>query len=73
MKEELTLKKPEHLVEAVRRHPAAATVGGVVTALIFGGIAAAAATPVVTVLMALMGLVVGAPGAAFMADSAKST
>ena len=73
MKQGLTIKKPEPFVDAVVRHPAAATVGGVVTALLFGGIAAAAATPVVAVLMTLVGLVVGAPGAAFMADSAKST
>lgn len=72
MRDRLLLKRPEPL-DAVVRHPTAAAVGGVVTALIFAGIAAVVASPVVIVLMTLVGLVVGAPGAAFMADSAKGT
>ena len=73
MKDELSLSRRPEPLEAVVRHPKAATVGGVVTAVIFAGIAAVAATPFATVLMALVGLVLGAPGAAFIADSKKDT
>jgi hypothetical protein len=70
MRKELPLKKPEPW-EAVVHHPVAAAVGGVLSALFCGYIGAAGASPAVGVLMAAFGLLIGAPGGAFVADSAE--
>jgi hypothetical protein len=59
--------------EAVGKHPIAGAIGGVGMALICGLIAAGASTPLVAILMALIGLVVGAPAAAHVAESAETT
>jgi hypothetical protein len=56
----------------VGKHPVAGAVGGVGMALVCGFIAAAVSTPLVAVLMALIGLVIGAPGAAHVAESAEA-
>ena len=57
---------------AVGKHPVAGAIGGLGMALVCGAIAAAVATPLVAVLMAFIGLVVGAPGAAHVAESAEA-
>jgi hypothetical protein len=70
MRRELPLKSPEPWA-AVAHHPIAAAVGGVLSALFCGYIGAAGANPTVGVVMAALGLLIGAPGGAFVADSAE--
>jgi hypothetical protein len=70
MRRDLVLRTPEP-VGAIARHPTAAAVGGVVTGLVFGAMGALAASPAVAVLMTLFGLVIGAPGAAYVAASIR--
>ena len=57
---------------AVAKHPVAGAIGGVAMALVCGGIGGAVSSPEVAVLMGLIGLVVGAPGGAHIAESAES-
>ncbi len=59
--------------EAVSKHPVAGAAGGIGMALVCGLIAAGASSPIVALLMALIGLVVGAPAAAHVAESAETT
>ena len=68
MKRELSLKRPEPL-EVVSRHPVAGAVGGVVMGLVCGGIAVVVSGSGVAVLMTILGLVIGAPGGAYVAQS----
>jgi hypothetical protein len=68
MKRDLSLRRPAPL-DAVARHPAAAVVGGVVTALVFGVMGALGSGSGAAVVMTLAGLVVGAPGAAYIVAS----
>lgn len=56
---------------AIRKHPAAATLGGVLTAIIFGTMGAVAEGGMVGAVMALLGAVIGAPGAAHVAEAAE--
>jgi hypothetical protein len=65
------LQRPEPLT-AIMRYPKAAAVGGAVMALLCGGIGAATSSPGVAVLMALLGLAIGAPGGSHVAESAES-
>jgi len=69
MRNELSLKTPEGLA-AVAHHPIAGTVGGVLFAVVCGGMGMDTASPAVAVLMGLLGLCIGAPMGAFVADSA---
>ena len=55
---------------AIRKHPMAATVGGLCTAIICGLMGTLAEGAVVGMAMAAIGAVVGAPGAAHIADDA---
>ena len=68
MKRELPLPRPEPL-EAVIRHPVAGVVGGVVSGLAFGGFGALVASPMVAIVMTLIGFAIGAPGGAHIAES----
>jgi len=58
--------------KAVMMYPKAAAIGGALMALVCGGIGAAAASPFVAVVMALLGVVIGAPGGSHIAESAES-
>jgi hypothetical protein len=71
MRGELMPRAPEPIA-AVGKHPVAGVIGGLGMALVCGMIAAAVATPPVAVLMALIGLAVGAPGGAHIAESAET-
>jgi uncharacterized YccA/Bax inhibitor family protein len=70
MKGNLSLKRPE-VLDAVIRHPVAGALGGVVMALLCAGIGSAVSSPTVALMMALVGLVIGAPGGAHIAASIK--
>jgi hypothetical protein len=58
--------------QMVGKHPVAGAVGGVGMALVSGLIAAVVSTPMVAILMAVIGLAIGASGAAHVADSAET-
>jgi hypothetical protein len=66
MKVDTSLRTVEPL-EAVKKYPRAATLGGVITALMLGAMGTVIVGPVVGVLMAVIGVCIGAPGAAHMA------
>jgi hypothetical protein len=68
MKRDLSLRTPAPL-GAVARHPTVAALGGVVTAFVFGVMGALGSGAAAAVVMALAGLAVGAPGAAYIAAS----
>lgn len=68
MKVDTSLRTVEPL-QAVKKHPRAATVGGVITALMLGAMGTVIVGPGVGVLMAVIGACIGAPGAAHMAES----
>ena len=68
MKIDTSLRTVEPL-EAVKKHPRAATLGGTITALLLGVMGTAIVGPGVGVLMAFVGVCIGAPGAAHMAES----
>ena len=70
MKVDTSLRTVEPL-EAVKRHPAAATFGGVITAVFLGMMGAVGGGPVVALLMAVAGVLIGAPGGAHVAESAE--
>jgi hypothetical protein len=55
----------------VRKHPMAATVGGLFTAIICGLMGTLAEGGLVGMAMAAIGAVIGAPGAAHLADDAE--
>ena len=69
MKRELLSPRPEPF-EAVKRHPVAGVVGGVVSGLAFGGFGAFVASPTAAIVMTLVGFAIGAPGGAHIAESA---
>jgi hypothetical protein len=69
MKVDTSLRTVEPL-QAVKKHPRAAALGGAITALLLGVMGTAIVGPVVGVLMAVIGAAIGAPGAAHMADDA---
>jgi hypothetical protein len=71
MKVDTSLRTVEPLA-AIRKHPAAATFGGAVTAIVFGIMGATIEGGVVGALMATIGAIIGAPGGAHIAESAES-
>lgn len=71
MKIDTSLRTVEPL-QAVKNHPRAATLGGAMTAILFGAMATATVGPFVGVLMAIIGACIGAPGAAHMAESVNA-
>ena len=70
MKGNTSLRTVEPLA-MVRKHLMAATVGGLCTAIICGLMGTLAEGGLVGMAMAAIGAVVGAPGAAHLADSAE--
>ena len=70
MKVDTSLRTVEPL-EAVKKHPAAAMFGGVITAIFLGMMGTVGGGPVVGVLMAVAGAIIGAPGGAHVAESAE--
>jgi hypothetical protein len=70
MKVDTSLRTVEPL-QAVRKHPRAAAVGGVVTAILLGVMGTMIVGPGVGVLMAAIGACIGAPGGAHMAESVE--
>jgi hypothetical protein len=72
MRGELMPHAPEPF-EMVGKHPVAGAIGGIGMALVSGLIAAAVTTPIIAILMAVIGLAVGASGAAHVAESAETT
>jgi hypothetical protein len=71
MKKTLSFRGPEPL-NAVLEHPVGGTIGGVLTAIVCGGIGGMAAGPGVGLLMGALGLFIGAAGGAHIAESAQS-
>jgi len=71
MKGDTSLRTVEPL-DAIRKHPGAATFGGAITGLVFGVMGAPIEGSVVGALMAIVGIIVGAPGAAHIAEAAES-
>ena len=71
MKSDTSLRMVEPLA-AIRKHPAAAMVGGAITAIVFGVMGATIESGAVGALMAVLGAVIGAPGGAHIAESAES-
>jgi hypothetical protein len=65
-----SLKTVEPL-EMVRKHPTAATLGGLFTAILCGLMGTLASGGLAGVIMAAIGAIVGAPGAAHVAESAE--
>jgi hypothetical protein len=72
MKSNTSLRTVEPFA-AVRKHPRAAVVGGVVSAIVLGGFSVLVGGPVVGALMAAIGAIVGAPGGAHLAEAAEET
>jgi hypothetical protein len=70
MKNHTVLKTVEPL-EMVKKHPTAATFGGVATGVLFGLMGTLGGGPGVGLLMAAIGAIIGAPGAAHVADAAE--
>ena len=70
MKGNTSLRTVEPLA-MVRKHPMAATVGGLFTAVICGLMGTLAEGGLVGMAMAAIGAVIGAPGAAHLADDAE--
>ncbi len=70
MKRDNSLRTVEPLA-AIRKHPAAAALGGVLTAVIFGTMGAVAEGGVVGAVMAMVGAIIGAPGAAHVAEATE--
>jgi hypothetical protein len=70
MKGNTSLRTVEPL-SMVKKHPLAATVGGLFTAIICGLMGTLAEGSVVGMAMAAIGAVIGAPGAAHLADTAE--
>ena len=71
MKGDTSLRTVEPLA-AIRKHPGAATFGGAFTGLVFGVMGATIEGGVVGALMAAVGIIIGAPGAAHIAEAAES-
>ena len=67
MKGNTSLRTIEPLA-MVRKHPLAATVGGLFTAIICGLMGTLAEGPMVGMVMTAVGAIIGAPGAAHIAE-----
>jgi len=72
MRGDASLRTVEPLA-AVRVHPVAATVGGLVSAIVLGGFAAAAGGAMAGLVMAVVGVIVGAPGGSHIAEAAAQS
>jgi outer membrane lipoprotein SlyB len=70
MKTNTSLRTVEPLA-MVKKHPTAATVGGVCTALLFGLMGTLAEGGGVGIVVAVIGAIIGAPGAAHVADAVE--
>jgi len=70
MKNTNSLRTVEPLA-AVRKYPRAAAFGAVVTAVVCGVTATVVGGPGVGLLMAVIGAMIGAPGAAHLAEDAE--
>jgi hypothetical protein len=70
MKTNTSLRTVEPLA-MVKKHPTAATVGGLCTAVICGLMGTLIEGPGVGAVMAAIGAIIGAPGAAHVADSSE--
>lgn len=68
MKVDTSLRTVEPL-QAVKKHPRAATLGGIITAIVLGLLGTAVSGPGVGLLMAVIGACIGAPGAAHLVES----
>jgi len=71
MKVDNSLRTVEPL-QAIRKHPAAATFGGAITGVLFGVMGATIEGGVVAAAMAIIGVIIGAPGGAHIAEAAES-
>jgi len=71
MKVDNSLRTVEPL-HAIKRHPAAATFGGAITGVLFGVMGATIEGGVVAAAMAIIGVIIGAPGGAHIAEAAES-
>jgi hypothetical protein len=71
MKVDTSLRTVEPF-QAVKKHPRAATAGGVITALLLGAFGTVVAGPGVGLLMAAVGACIGAPGAAHLVESSDA-
>ena len=71
MKVDNSLRTVEPL-HAIKRHPAAATFGGAITGVLFGVMGATIEGGVIGALMAIIGVIIGAPGGAHIAEAAES-
>lgn len=69
-KNRTSLKSIEPL-EMVRKHPMAASVGGLCTAIVCGLMGTLAEGGMVGAVMAAIGAIIGAPGAAHLAEDAE--
>jgi hypothetical protein len=70
MKRNTSLRMIEPLA-MVRKHPMAASVGGLCTAIVCGLMGTLAEGGLVGAVMAAIGAIIGAPGAAHLADDAE--
>lgn len=70
MKVDTSLRTVEPLA-AIRKHPAAATFGGAMTAIVFGIMGATIESGAIGALMAVLGAIIGAPGGAHIAEAAE--
>jgi hypothetical protein len=70
MKGNTSLRTVEPLA-VVKKHPMAATMGGLFTAIVCGLMGTLAEGGLVGMAMAAIGAVIGAPGAAHLADTAE--
>jgi hypothetical protein len=71
MKGDTSLRTVEPLA-AIRKHPGAATFAGAFTGLVFGVMGATIEGGAVGALMAVVGIIIGAPGGAHIAEAAES-
>jgi outer membrane lipoprotein SlyB len=70
MKRNTSLRTIEPLA-MVRKHPMAASVGGLCTAIVCGLLGTLAEGGLVGAVMAAVGAIIGAPGAAHLAEDAE--
>ena len=70
MKRDTSLRTIEPLA-MVRKHPMAASVGGLCTAIVCGLMGTLAEGGLVGAVMAAIGAIIGAPGAAHLAEDAE--
>jgi hypothetical protein len=58
-------------LDAIKKHPRAAMVGGAVSAIVLGGFSMLVGGPATGMLMAAIGAIIGAPGGAHLAEAAE--